>query len=327
MPASVFWISRKVKFSSEDIMVVRRVDLFGLQDMAVVEVGAGAVNMIVPGESGLMPRVLSISSIVGEVVECLVWVEGGDSYTGIDIEGLLDRSGEAELMTALILGFGISWKGSVIPAPDMMSSLLGECRLVTTMVVLARSESSDISWGEFLVLANSRLGELVALLLAFLTGVLVANLELMKSSFIFLNSSCMFSLTALMRGERMVLISAGMMLLEVVGILLLSSGGSIIDTPDKSHRPSSCNLYLLEVEVTGLDVIIRGVAKVFILISPLALLPGVPIVELRVLLNPDLIILDGVSVCMVWFTCCGVEGIPRAWVLFLAVEALQESSR
>ena len=46
-------------------MVVRRVDLFGLQDMAVVEVGAGAVNMIVPGESGLIPRVLSISSIVG----------------------------------------------------------------------------------------------------------------------------------------------------------------------------------------------------------------------------------------------------------------------
>ena len=60
-------------------MVVRRVDLFGLLVFAVI---VGAVNMMAPGESGLIPRVLSISSIVGEEVDCLTWVEGGESYTG-----------------------------------------------------------------------------------------------------------------------------------------------------------------------------------------------------------------------------------------------------
>ena len=53
-----------------------------------------------------------------------------------------DRRGGANLITALSLGFGISWG---IPGPNMMSSLPGECRLVTPMMVLARSEYSDIS--------------------------------------------------------------------------------------------------------------------------------------------------------------------------------------
>ena len=53
-----------------------------------------------------------------------------------------DRRGGANLITALSLGFGISWG---IPGPNMMSSLPVECRLVTPMMVLARSEYSDIS--------------------------------------------------------------------------------------------------------------------------------------------------------------------------------------
>lgn len=57
-------------------MVVRRDDLLGFM---VFEVADEEVNIIVLGESGLIPRVLSISSIVGEVLECLVWVEGGES--------------------------------------------------------------------------------------------------------------------------------------------------------------------------------------------------------------------------------------------------------
>ena len=71
-----FWISLSVWLSSEDIMVVRRDDLLGFM---VFEVEDEEVNIIVLGESGLIPRVLSISSIVGEVLECLVWVEGGES--------------------------------------------------------------------------------------------------------------------------------------------------------------------------------------------------------------------------------------------------------
>merc|ERR1719341_2590452 len=132
-----------------------------------------------------------------------------------------------------------------------------------------------------------------------------------------------------MSGERMVLRSAGMTLdEEVVGMVVMSSGGSIMDTPDRSHRLVSLyTLNLLVVEVTGLVVLMRGVAKVFILVSPLALFPGVPMVELRVLLNPDLIILEGVTVCMVWLACWGVGGMPRAWVFFLATEALHESKR
>ena len=46
-----------------------------------------------------------------------------------------------------------------------------------------------------------------------------------------------------MRGERMVLRSAGMTLLEMVGMLVMSSGGSIMDTPNRSHRLVS--LYIL----------------------------------------------------------------------------------
>ena len=64
-----------------------------------------------------------------------------------------------------------------------MFSLVGVGRLVTTMVVLAREESSDMSLGEVSVLASALLGELVALLLAILTGVLVATLELTKLDF------------------------------------------------------------------------------------------------------------------------------------------------
>jgi len=48
----------------------------------------------------------------------------------------------------------------------------------------------------------------------------------------------MFSLTSLMRGERMVLRSAGKTLLEVVGMLVMSSG-SIMDTTDRSHGLAS----------------------------------------------------------------------------------------
>merc|ERR1719341_2478513 len=123
------------------------------------------------------------------------------------------------------------------------------------MVVLAREESSDMSLGEVIVLASALLGELVALLLAILTGVFVATLELMKSDLNLSNSCCMFSLTALIRGERMLLRSAGMTLVEVVGMVVMSSGGSIMDTPDRSHRLVSLyTLNLLVVEVTGLVV-------------------------------------------------------------------------
>ena len=69
------------------------------------------------------------------------------------------------------------------PVPEIMFSLVGVGRLVTTMVVLAREESSDMSLGEVSVLASALLGELVALLLAILTGVLVATLELTKLDF------------------------------------------------------------------------------------------------------------------------------------------------
>ena len=101
-----------------------------------------------------------------------------------------------------------------------------------------------------------------------------------------------------------------------------------MDTPNRSHRLVSLYiLNLLLVEVTGLVDLIWGVAKVFMLVSPLALFPGIPMVEFRVLLNPDLIILEGVTVWMVWLTCWGVGGIPRVWVFFLTTEALQESKR
>lgn len=66
----------------------------------------------------------------------------------------------------------------------------------------------------------------MALLFGILTGALVATLELIKSDLTLSNSCQMFSLTALMRRERMVLRSAGMTLLGVV----MSSGGSIMDT-------------------------------------------------------------------------------------------------
>ena len=79
------------------------------------------------------------------------------------------------------------------PAPEIMFSLVGVGRLVTTMVVLAREESSDMSLGEVSVLASALLGELVALLLAILTGVLVATLELTKLDFNLSNYCCMFS--------------------------------------------------------------------------------------------------------------------------------------
>ena len=81
------------------------------------------------------------------------------------------------------------------------------------------------------------------------------------------------------------------------------------------------------VEVTGLVEDVWGVVKVLKLVSPLALLPGVPIVMFNVLLYPDLTILEGVTVWMVWFTCRGVCGIPRVLVFFLATEALHESRR
>ena len=131
-----------------------------------------------------------------------------------------------------------------------------------------------------------------------------------------------------MRGERMLVRSAGMTELEVVAMLIVSSGGSIIDTPDRSHKPSTgWRLCLLVVEVTSLLDIVMGVVKVLTLVSALALFPGVPMVMFKVLLYPDLTILEGVPVCMVLFPCWGVGGIPRAWVLFLATEALQESSK
>ena len=70
-----------------------------------------------------------------------------------------------------------------------------------------------------------------------------------------------------------------------------------MDTPDISQKSSSCLWYLLVVDVTGLVVDIIGVAlKLFLLDSPLALFPGVPIVEFKVLLSPDLTDLEGVTV-------------------------------
>ena len=156
------------------------------------------------------------------------------------------------------------------------------------MVVLAREESSDMSLGEVSVLASALLRELVALLLAILTGVLAATLmELMKSDLNLSNSYYMLSLTALIRGERMVLRSAGMTLLEVVGMLVMSSGGSIMDTRDRTHRLVSLyTLNLLVEEVTGLVDLIWGLAKVCMLVSPLALFPGVPMVEFKSPLEP-----------------------------------------
>ena len=110
--------------------------------------------------------------------------------------------------------------------------------LVTTMVVLARVESSDISLGDIMVL----LGELVALLLAILTGVmwgvLVATLDLIKSVLNLSNSCCIFSLKALIRGEKMLVRSACMVVLDAMGMLVILSGGSIIETPERSQIPS-----------------------------------------------------------------------------------------
>jgi len=156
--------------------VVRREDLLGRFLFLVPTVLVGAVNMMALGESGLIPSVLSISSMVGEDGSFLDWEEGGESYVG----PALESSGEAELITALRVG--LSCKGSVTPAPDIMSSLAEWAMSFNTMVVLARSESSDISFGEFLVLASSLLGELVARLLAILTGVFNVDLEDVKSA-------------------------------------------------------------------------------------------------------------------------------------------------
>ena len=106
-----------------------------------------------------------------------------------------------------------------------------------------------------------------------------------------------------------------------------SSGGSIIETPDKSQMfISGRKLLLLIVEVMARDV--WGVAKTLELFSPLALLPGVPIVAFNVLLNPELVLdnEEGVIVWIVWLIWRGVDGIPNTWALFLATDALQESS-
>ena len=56
-----------------------RVDLLGLLVFTAL---VGAVNIMAPWESGLIPRVLSISSIVGEEADGLTSVEGGDCYSG-----------------------------------------------------------------------------------------------------------------------------------------------------------------------------------------------------------------------------------------------------
>ena len=91
----------------------------------------------------------------------------------------------------------------------------------------------------------------------------------------------MFSLTALMKGKRMVLRSASMTLLKVVVLLVISSRGSIKNSSDKSYRLVSLNtfkLLVVEVEVTSLVDFIWDVAKVFMIVTPQAVFPVVQMV-------------------------------------------------
>ena len=99
--------------------------------------------------------------------------------------------------------------------------------------------------------------------------------------------------TNFIRGERMLVRSADMTEVDVVDMLVVSSGGSIMDTPDRSQRPSTgWRLCLLVVEVTGLLDIVRGVVKALKLESALTVFPGVPMVMFKVLLYPDLTSLE-----------------------------------